>query len=75
MTVNEGLWDRVIRIVAGLAFGFAAWYTWPGSLFWGSAVLSFVFLGIGFLLLVTGLTGYCPGYTMSGISTNKKVGA
>jgi hypothetical protein len=29
MTFNEGTWDRVIRIVAGLALGYAALVTWP----------------------------------------------
>ena len=29
--MNEGTWDRAIRILAGIALGYAAWMTWPAS--------------------------------------------
>ncbi|MGR3321726.1 MAG: YgaP family membrane protein [Pseudooceanicola sp.] len=58
MTRNEGTIDRVLRIVAGLV------------------LLSLVFVGpqtpwgwIGLVPLVTGLVGWCPLYTLFGIST------
>src|SRR5512147_2578606 len=31
MTFNEGTWDRVIRILIGLALGYVAWIRWPGT--------------------------------------------
>jgi hypothetical protein len=65
---NEGIWDRVIRIVLAFALGYAAWVTWP-------AAISFVTLVIGAIALVTGLFGWCPAYALFGISTRKKVAA
>jgi hypothetical protein len=62
-TTNEGVADRAVRVVAGLV------------------VLSLVFVGpkslwglVGALPLLTGLVGFCPLYTLLGISTaaNKK---
>lgn len=66
--INEGIWDRVIRILAAIALGYAAWTTWPGT-------AGIVFLVIGAIALVTGLAGWCPAYALFGISTKKKVGA
>jgi hypothetical protein len=63
---NEGTWDRVIRIFAALALGYAAWVTWPG-------VISIVSLVIGAIGLITGLAGWCPAYAIFGISTRRKV--
>ena len=58
MKVNEGTIDRVVRIVVGLA------------------LLSLVFVGpqtawgwIGLVPLATGLAGWCPAYTLLGVST------
>jgi len=55
---NEHTVERVIRVVLGLA------------------LLSIVFVGpqtlwglVGIVLLVTGLTGVCPLYSLLGIST------
>jgi hypothetical protein len=65
MTVNEAGWDRAIRVVAGLvllALGFGGVVT--GSL--GTA-----FKVLGFLPLLTGIVGYCPAYSLFGISTCK----
>ncbi len=31
MNENEGVRDRVIRILAGIASGYAAWMSWPGT--------------------------------------------
>ena len=66
--INEGTWDRVIRIVLAFALGYAAWVTWP-------AAISIVTLVIGAIALVTGLVGWCPAYALFGISTRKKVAA
>jgi hypothetical protein len=58
MKVNEGTPDRVIRIVVGLA------------------LISLVFVGpqtpwgwIGLIPLVTGAVGWCPAYSLLGMST------
>jgi hypothetical protein len=69
MTItNEGTWDRVIRILAGVALGYAAWVTWPGT-------TSVVLIVIGAIALFTGIGGWCAGYAALGISTRRKVGA
>ena len=66
--LNEGLWDRLIRLVIGLAFGYAAVMTWPGT-------AAMVYLVIGAIAFVTGLVGWCPAYSLFRWSTRKKVGA
>jgi hypothetical protein len=65
MTFNEGVWDRVTRILAGIALGYAAWMMWP-------APVGVVFLAIGAIVFVTGLVGWCPAYALFGVSTKKK---
>lgn len=67
--VNEGVWDRVIRLFIGIALGYAAWIMWPG-------MAAIVYLVIGAIAFVTGLVGWCPAYALFGFSTRKrKVGA
>jgi hypothetical protein len=66
--VNEGVWDRLIRLVIGLALGYAAWMTWPGT-------AAIVYAVIGAIAFVTGLVGWCPVYALFGFSTKKKVRA
>lgn len=58
MPHNEGTIDRVLRIVAG------------------AGILSLAFVGpqtpwayIGFVPLITGLVGFCPLYSVLGLST------
>jgi len=58
--VNEGTVDRTIRVVVGLA------------------LISLVFIGpqtpwgwIGLVPIATGLSGWCPAYTLFGIDTCK----
>ena len=77
MTINEGTWDRVIRVVIGLALGYVAWSTWPTetSVLSRTAVISFVSLVIGIIAFVTGVIGWCLLYQVLGISTNKGVSA
>lgn len=58
---NVGNIDRVIRLVAGAALGYAA-YTTAG----GAAVI----LGVASAMaVITGLVGYCGLYALLGIST------
>ena len=73
--INEGAWDRLIRVVAGLAFGYAAWMTWPTSVMSQSGAVSIVFLVIGVVAFVTGLVGWCPAYALFDVSTKKRIGA
>lgn len=73
--VNEGAWDRLIRMVAGIALGYAAWMTWPESVMSPPGAVSIVFLVIGVAAFVTGLVGWCPAYALFDVSTKKRVGA
>ncbi len=64
MKKNIGNCERVIRIVVGLG------------------ILSLAFIGpqspwayLGIVPIFTGLTGWCPPYTILGISTCKKNGS
>ena len=68
MTINEGTWDRVVRLVIGVTLAYVAWSTWP-------TVMSFVSLVIGLVAFVTGVVGWCAVYKVFGISTNKRVTA
>jgi hypothetical protein len=66
--INEGTWDRAVRILLAFAFGYAAWVSWPTT-------ISIVMLVIGAVALITGMAGWCPAYHLLGISTRTKVGA
>jgi hypothetical protein len=65
MTINMGGWDRGIRILVGLVLG----WLYLGGLLGG--VLRIVLLVIALLMLITGLTGFCPGYLPFKFSTRK----
>ncbi len=61
--MNEGMIDRVLRVIVG------------------AGLISLVFVGpqtpwgwIGVIPLATGLIGWCPLYSLLGISTKKKEG-
>jgi hypothetical protein len=64
MTVNVGMLDRIIRIVAGVALlafaipiGFpATGWNWVG---W-----------IGIVPILTAVAGYCPAYSVFGFSSS-----
>jgi CHASE2 domain-containing sensor protein len=73
--MNEGTWDRVVRILAGVALGYAAWTTWPASVMSRPGAVSIAFLAIGAIAFVTGLVGWCPAYALFDVSTKKRVGA
>lgn len=62
--VNEAWWDRIVRVALGVVLLYLGWSgVVDGS--WGT-LLRFV----GFLPLATGLSGWCPLYTLLGYSTN-----
>jgi len=63
MTANVGTFDRLARIVVGLALiAFALGYLAPGT--------SWNWVGwIGALPILTAVFGTCPAYTLFGCST------
>ncbi len=61
MNANEGSIDRIVRIIAGIIL-IALAFVGPQTP-WG---------WIGVVPLVTGLLGWCPAYSIFGISTRKK---
>jgi len=77
MTFNESTWDRVIRIVIGLALCFAAWLAWPGAAtpMTRTGIAGLIYLIVGLGLLVTGAIGWSPLDALFGWSTKDKVGA
>lgn len=61
--MNEGMIDRILRVIVG------------------AGLISLVFVGpqtpwgwIGVIPLATGLIGWCPLYSLLGISTRKNSG-
>lgn len=62
--VNEGPADRLVRIVLAVALLYIAVVA-TGPLVYGALI-------VGLVALVTGLTGFCPTYTLFGISTLRK---
>lgn len=65
MKVNEATWDRIARVVLGIALILVP------ILF--TRETFGIILGIaGLILLVTGVIGFCPLYTVFNISTKKE---
>jgi len=62
MTANVGWADRAVRVIVGLALiAFA---------FWGIPATGWNWIGwIGVVPLFTGLFGFCPAYSVLGVST------
>jgi cytochrome c oxidase subunit IV len=60
MKLNVGGFDKLVRIVAGLGL-LVSVFVLQGNLRW--------FGLIGVVPLVTGLIGYCPLYSLFGLST------
>jgi hypothetical protein len=58
--MNEGLMDRVIRIVIGLGI-LSLVFVGPQTA-WG---------WIGLVPLITGIVGFCPLYKLIGLNTRK----
>jgi sulfite exporter TauE/SafE len=63
MTVNVGTFDRIARVVVGVALiAFALGYIAPGT--------SWSWVGwIGVVPILTALLGTCPAYSLFGMST------
>jgi len=62
MNVNEGSFDRIIRVIMGLII-LALWFVLQGN--------AKYFALIGFIPLVTAILGWCPLYSIFGIKTCK----
>jgi hypothetical protein len=68
MVKNEGMVDRLVRAVAGLAL-----LVWAISAGIGS-VLGIVLLVLAVVLLGTAALGFCALYPLLGINTTKNAG-
>jgi len=64
-TQNESMLDRVIRFVLGAVLLYA-WYTVLVT-----GLLATVALVLGIILVLTGLIGWCPLYSLFGMSTRQ----
>ena len=60
MKTNEGMWDRIIRVILALVFAYLGYVY---SAWW--YVLSAI-------SIITAITGFCLLYKLLGISTAKK---
>ena len=58
MPTNEGAWDRIIRVIAGLAI-ISLVFIGPQSP-WG---------WLGLIPLATGVVGFCTAYAVFGVNT------
>lgn len=67
MKSNEGNTDRLIRGIIGLGLFAVAW------LYWGALGMAIggVIVGVGVIMVVTAIVGWCPAYAIFGISTCK----
>lgn len=63
--VNEAGWERVARIVLGVVLLVVGFAVIGGT---GGTILGVV----GFVPLLTGLSGWCPLYSVFGFRTNKQ---
>ena len=63
--INEAGWDRIVRILLGLALLFLGW---SGIVTGGWGIF---FKVIGFVPLITGLVGWCPIYALLKFHTNQ----
>jgi hypothetical protein len=63
--VNEASWDRIVRVLLGIALLFLGL---GGALTGGLGVTAAI---VGVVLLLTGLVGWCPLYALFKLSTKK----
>lgn len=61
--VNEAAWDRVLRIIGGVALLYLGWHVLAGS------AVGVVVGVAAFLPLLTGVLGWCPAYSLVGVAT------
>jgi hypothetical protein len=61
--INEAGWDRGLRVILGI---FLLYLGWAGVV---TGIPGLVLKIAGFLPLVTGIVGWCPAYSLFGVST------
>jgi DUF2892 family protein len=59
--INEGEWDRGIRLLAGVSLLAAGTFA--------SGIAAVALVAVGAVALITGIAGWCPAYSVCGIST------
>jgi len=64
--MNEGIADRVIRVIAGIALAAVAWFVLGLG---EGEILGIVAVAVGAILFFTGVVGFCPAYKLVGLST------
>ena len=64
--MNEGIADRVIRVIAGIALAAVAWFVLGLG---EGEILGIVAVAVGAILFLTGVVGFCPAYKLVGLST------
>jgi hypothetical protein len=69
---NEGLLDRIVRVVLGMVLLPIGLIWWFGGLPGTGSAAGLVAAGLGLLGLLTGISGVCPLYIPFGISTLEK---
>jgi hypothetical protein len=67
MKQNAGTFDRIVRVIIGLALLAYAWMTWGDA----GAMLAWIAGIAGAVMLFTGLSGWCALYAIFGIKTCK----
>lgn len=66
MKINEGTLDRAVRVVAGIVLlALVVLQVVSGAWLWIAAI-------VGAILLITGLVGFCPLYSLLKINTARK---
>lgn len=68
MVLNEGRVDRLLRIILGLIL-----IGMSGLLLGKTSVLTYVLFFLGVILIVTGIIGWCPLYSVFGCSTRSRL--
>ena len=63
--VNEAGWDRVLRVIIGIALIYLGW----SDVVQGT--LGTVLIVVGFIPLLTGLIGWCPLYSLFKFDTKR----
>jgi hypothetical protein len=67
MTLNLGNIDRIARLLIGLALFVLPLLNIPAI--WSSSALAYTSMGVGLILALTAVFGFCPIYRILGRST------
>ena len=64
--MNEGKADRILRVLVGAILGVVAWMVLGLS---HGAILGIIAGVVALVLILTGIIGFCPAYSLLGIRT------